>query len=117
MKFQSYDSTLPNIDSLNQELYLGNHVFMLIYKNGCGPCNRAKPEWYALKSVLEDKYKTRNDVAIVDVEAKHVPTIKDIGIVSRVPTFKYIHKKTLRQEDYVGGRSTNDLVKWIESKI
>lgn len=117
MKFQSYDSTLPNVDSLIQELNLGNHVFILIYRNGCGPCNRAKPEWYGLKSVLEEKYKTRDDVAIIDVEAKHLSAIKNIGVVDRVPTFKYIHNKTQRQESYVGTRSTDEFVKWIESKI
>ena len=117
MKFQSYDATLDNIDPLHEELNSGNHVFILIYMDGCGPCNVTKPSWYALKPTLQDQYNQRDDIAIIDVERKHLPNIKDIGEVDGFPTIKYIHKKRGHREDYNGSRSKDDFIKWIESKI
>ena len=42
---------------LNKHLDSGHHVFALIYMEGCGPCNAARPEWGKLKRTLGQQYK------------------------------------------------------------
>jgi hypothetical protein len=42
-------------------------IFMLIYMDGCGPCNETKPEWKKLENVLS-KYNNSKNIAIIDIE-------------------------------------------------
>ena len=117
MKFQSYDADTNNIDALNKELDSDDHVFILVYMNGCAPCNNTKPHWYDLEPTLKDQYNKRDDISVIDVERTHLPNIKEIGSVEGFPTIKYMNKKTGEKEDYEGARTTDEFVKWIESKI
>ena len=99
----------------------GNHVFILVYMVGCGPCNATRPEWAKLESALKDQYSNKDDVAVIDVNQKLLPKIKSIGSVEGFPTMKYI--KNSKIEDYEKSgikntdRSVDSFINWIESKI
>ena len=40
------DKTLEKLKKHHED---GINVFVLIYMNGCGPCEKTKPEWLELK--------------------------------------------------------------------
>jgi hypothetical protein len=115
MRFQSYND--QNINDLNSILNSGDHIFILVYMDGCMPCNLMKPNWYNLKDVMQDQYDKRNDIAIVDVEKNYLPQLTSVGDVEGFPTIKYINTSKGDKESYDGPGDTDNLVKWIESKI
>ena len=41
-----------DISQLKNSIYSNNDIFMLIYMEGCGPCNQVRPEWKKLENVL-----------------------------------------------------------------
>jgi thiol-disulfide isomerase/thioredoxin len=99
-------------------------IFMLIYMNGCGPCNETKPEWSKLENVL-DNYKTNEDIIIVDIEKDVLNQIKlpEFKEIMAFPTILYIKNK--KQENYEDApnltdaekdRKIDSFVKWIKSK-
>ena len=99
------------------------HVFVLIYMDGCGPCNATRPEWAKMSHTLQKQYAGNNDVAIIDINKNVMPFIKNLGGVSGFPTMKYItdHGKTI--ESYEDSsvkskyRSVDSFINWIESKL
>ena len=115
MRFESYDD--KNIHGLNDLLKSGNHVFILVYMDGCMPCNLMKPNWHNLRNLMDEKEKGREDVSIVDVEKEYLPQIESIGEIDGFPTIKYVNSSTEKPESYQGSRETDDLIKWIKSKI
>ena len=42
-----------------------NKIFMLIYMEGCGPCNETRPEWSKLKNILSNHPK---NVIVVSID-------------------------------------------------
>ena len=99
------------------------HLFVLIYMDGCGPCNATRPEWAKMSHTLKKQYSGRKDVAIVDINKNVMPLIKNLGSVNGFPTMKYItdHGKTIESyEDSAvktKDRSVNSFINWIEGKI
>jgi len=102
-----------------------NHVFVLVYMNGCGPCNSTKPEWYKMQQALKQEYADRNDVGIVAIEKSLVPELKsNLGPIDGFPTMKYIEgngKNNMQMyEDSpvrIKDRSKDSFVNWVESVI
>ena len=97
-------------------------VFILIYKEDCGPCNQVRPEWKKIENVLK-KYSKNNDVAIVDINQellKHVKKLKykPMGF----PTILYItnHGKKIEEYDNFQSeyekRTIDSFNQWIKSK-
>jgi vacuolar-type H+-ATPase subunit F/Vma7 len=100
-------------------------IFMLIYMNGCGPCEATKPEWAKLPNVL-NKYKNNEDVVIVDIDKDILPKIQLDGLKepSGFPTI--IHLNNKKSESYEDDSSLGDsekdrtvdsFVKWIENNV
>ena len=51
--------------------YIGkknNKIFLLIFMEGCGPCNATRPECKKIENVLKDKYKNNDNIVIADVD-------------------------------------------------
>ena len=94
--------------------YIGNKntkTFLLIFMEGCGPCNMTRPEWGKLKNVLPKDEK----IMIVDVDQTLLDQLtsikeKPVGF----PTMLYIEGNQV--ENYEGGRTITDFVKWIQGK-
>jgi thiol-disulfide isomerase/thioredoxin len=125
MIFLHIDSTSKNSSLLNKYIEEGKDVFVLVYLEGCGPCNATRPEWKKIKNVLEKKYKNNNDIVVSDVDQEVLDEIKGIKIKPvGFPTMFYMCKKKDIHENYedcshikVKDRSVDSFVNWIESKI
>jgi hypothetical protein len=99
------------------------HVFILIYMDGCGPCNATRPEWQKMTSTLKTQYANNKDIAIIDMNKDVLPLVKRIGSVEGFPTMKYITNqgKTIEAYEDSGiknkNRSVDSFTNWIESKV
>jgi len=110
---------------LDKYIEQGKDVFVLIYMEGCGPCNATRPEWSKIKNVLENKYKNRDNVVVVDLDQEVLDEIKNIkNKPAGFPTMLYISKNNNVEENYEDcthikekDRSVDSFVNWIESKI
>jgi thiol-disulfide isomerase/thioredoxin len=108
------------IDEIIQQ---GNDVFILVYMEGCGPCNATRPEWTKIESALKDQYAKNDKLIVVDVNKDFLSNIKNIGEVDGFPTMKYIgdHGKTIESYENSSvkkkNRSVSSFINWIELKI
>jgi vacuolar-type H+-ATPase subunit F/Vma7 len=100
-----------------------NKIFMLVYMEGCGPCNNVRPEWTKLQNVLKE-INNRSDIAIVDIDKDYFERIKYIQNkkLTGFPTIIYITKKGEIIENYEDSnvknkdRSIDSFVEWINLK-
>jgi thiol-disulfide isomerase/thioredoxin len=101
----------------------GKQVFILVYMEGCGPCNATRPEWAKLESALKTQYSKNDNLVVVDVNKDYISTIKQLGTIDGFPTLKYIANNGKTVEAYENSsvkkkdRSVNSFINWIESKI
>ena len=112
-----------NKDDVDELIKNKKHVFILVYMEGCGPCNATRPEWSKMCSALKDQYANNKDVAIIDMNKDNLSSVKHLGSVEGFPTMKYITNKGNTIEAYEDSsiknkdRSSDSFVNWIESKI
>jgi thiol-disulfide isomerase/thioredoxin len=114
------EKDVSNIDKMIKQ---GKDVFVLVYMEGCGPCNATRPEWAKIESALKDQYAKNDKLVVVDVNKDFMSSIKHIGKVDGFPTMKYIgnygktiepyEKSSVKKQD----RSVSSFINWIESKI
>ena len=97
-------------------------VFILIYMEGCGPCNATRPEWEKLENVLTKEFINRNDIAIVDINTKLTDNLKYIKEQPKsFPTMRYYENK--KYENYEDSnienkdRTIDSFVNWIENTL
>jgi thiol-disulfide isomerase/thioredoxin len=108
-----------NVDSLIDDN--NNHVFVLVYMEGCGPCNATRPEWEKLENALSSQYAKNDALHIIDINKDYIGNVKKIGSIDGFPTMKYFHKGN--EENYedanirVKDRTVDSFVQWVESKI
>lgn len=99
------------------------HVFILIYMEGCGPCNATRPEWSKMAHTLQKQYSKNKDIVIIDINKDLLSSIKGIGSINGFPTMKYITNKGHTVENYEDSsiknkdRSLDSFINWIESKV
>jgi thiol-disulfide isomerase/thioredoxin len=114
---------IHKLKQLNDMIDNGSNVFILVYMEGCGPCNATRPEWKTFASVLKEQYKNNNNLVIVDVNKDFSSDIKHIGSIDGFPTMKYISKKGAEVEPYESSsiskkdRSSDSFINWLESKM
>jgi len=113
----------PKTKQLSEYIQKGTPVFILIYMDGCGPCNETRPEWKKLENVLK-KYENSEDVVIVDIEQELLDKVKNNNISPMgFPTIKYISKKGKIMKDYDDvdtkdeKRTVGSFVQWIEDEL
>jgi|LakMenEpi03Aug12_release.lakeMendotaPanAssembly.Ray.scaffolds.fasta_scaffold1262852_1 hypothetical protein len=108
---------------LKDEYKNGNHIFMLIRRDGCPPCESTKPEW--LKIEHSSQIKPKNGI-IVDIEEQ---TLNEIGYMKPAvnivgfPTMVCIKNKKIKsyddsmtnKRDELNGKSrtVDSFVDWI----
>jgi len=107
-------STSKGISTLNEHLDDNNkHVFVLIFMDGCGPCNATKPEWKKITAENKDE-----NVVIADVNSNVLDEspLKHVGSVSAFPTIKHVHNG--KSTDYTGSdRSKASFEKWMADSV
>uniref|UniRef100_A0A6C0H6E1 Thioredoxin domain-containing protein n=1 Tax=viral metagenome TaxID=1070528 RepID=A0A6C0H6E1_9ZZZZ len=97
-----------NISKLKKEINSKNKpIAMLVYMEGCGPCNATRPEW--------EKIKSDKDILIVDLNKDLLDNELEqfIGTIDGFPTIKIIHPNG-HKIDYNGNRTADDFIKWID---
>ena len=110
-----------NQSSILDKYIKNGNVFILIYMEGCGPCNMVRPEWNKLKNVL-NSYKNNPKVLILDIDKDSVKNINGIESPSSFPTLKFLSKNGKLNENYEDSniinkdRSIDSFVEWIKSK-
>jgi thiol-disulfide isomerase/thioredoxin len=117
------------LDKLEEYINKGKHVFVLIFMEGCGPCNATRPEWDKLESSLGQLYnETKNgndDIIIADVNNIFINDIKNNAFksISGFPTMLYFNKNKNIIENYedsvinIKDRSVDSFINWIQSKV
>jgi len=111
---------------LKKEYNNGNHIFMLLRRDGCPPCESTKPEW--LKIEHSSQIRPKNGI-IADIEEQALneisymkPTVNIVGF----PTMVCIKNKKIRSyDDSMSGkrdemtgksRSVDSFVDWINEE-
>ena len=118
-------SEKESIAELNKLMGVKNNkTFMLVFMEGCGPCNATRPEWKKLQNVLPADFLNRKDVTIVSVD--HIMADKVAHLnpkPSSFPTMRYITNSGRTSENYEDcdiankDRQIDSFVKWIENKL
>jgi desulfoferrodoxin (superoxide reductase-like protein) len=120
MIFLHISKAAGNSGLLDKYVNEGKCVFVLIYMDGCGPCNATRPEWAKLKHTLSGKYKDNNNVVIADVNSDALEGIKHIQNIRGFPTMRIICKRGQLKEDFEEGKHLNKartadaFIEWIE---
>jgi len=123
MKFLHIDSKTNNIDLFDKYVKQGKDIFILIYLEGCGPCIATRPEWKKIENILKDKYKTNDNLVVIDVDQELLGKMKKLKKQpSGFPTILYITNKGETLEEYneeneEAFRKVDSFIKWIDSKM
>jgi thiol-disulfide isomerase/thioredoxin len=117
------EKDVKKIYTLDNLIKNNSDVFILVYMDGCGPCNATRPEWEKLEHVLKEQYEKKNNLVIVDFNKNFLPKLNSIGSIDGFPAMKYINNNGKDIETYENSsigkkdRSLNSFINWIESKI
>jgi len=118
MEFLHINSSNDNAQKFDKMVNDGKHVFVLIYMEGCGPCNATRPEWTKIENILgqpQQKIKYPG-VVVADVDQIICNNIKHISDLSGFPTMRYISDRGNIVENYENDRSIDAFIKWIDIK-
>jgi hypothetical protein len=106
--------------------YMGkkdNKVFLLIFMEGCGPCNATRPEWAKLKNVLEPELLKRNDIIVASIDHELCEKLKNLSSKPpSFPTMRFITGGGKDVENYEDSsienkdRTVDSFVEWIKLK-
>jgi len=108
---------------VNKHVENGKDVFILIYMEGCGPCNATRPEWKKMEQALSQQYKHNNNLVIADVDSNVVSSLKHAGEIMGFPTMMYLSNNGRQMELYENSnikekkRNVDNFMNWIESHV
>ena len=96
-------------------------VFILVYMNGCGPCEQTKPNWInAIEFKIDESLKDRLYIIVASIESSLISKLNNIGDIDGYPTMKYVHNTTIESYENssvkIKDRSTHSFIDWIRSK-
>jgi hypothetical protein len=106
--------------------YIGNKknkIFILIFMEGCSPCNATRPEWSKIKNVLSPEFLNRKDIIIAAID--HIMAEKLENLKSKPPSFptmRFITDGGKTVENYEDSsidnkdRTIDSFVEWIKLK-
>ena len=100
-----------------------NHVFLLIYMEGCGPCNATRPEWKKIENVLSKDFLNRDDVVIASIDQILINDLKNLATPPpSFPTMRFITNGGKTVENYEDSdittkdRTIDSFIEWIKLK-
>jgi hypothetical protein len=106
--------------------YLGNKknkTFILIFMEGCGPCNATRPEWSKIKNVLHPNLLNRNDIVIAAIDHTLAEKLTNLTTKpSSFPTMRFIKNGGKFSENYEDSniknkdRTIDSFMEWIHLK-
>ena len=101
------------LQELTKHLTKGVNIFVLIYMNGCGPCNATKPEWAKINNKWRNTIVSQIDKDVLENKSNEDKFhLKD---VAGFPTIRHYNRKG--KKDYSGERNVNAFEKWINSIV
>ena len=116
-------NTEQQANEVNKHVESGKDVFMLIYMEGCGPCNATRPEWTKMEHAISQQYKHNNNLVIADVDSNVVSSLKHAGEISGFPTMMYLYDNGKKMELYENSsikdkkRDVDCFINWVESHV
>ena len=96
-----------------------NKSFVLIFMEGCGPCNATRPEWSKLKNISSIKHK---NIGIFSIDKDLVSKVDNLKEPNSFPTMRYITNSGNTVENYEDSniaeknRTIDSFVEWIKVK-
>ena len=101
------------LQKLTEHYKNGVNLFVLIYMNGCGPCEETKPEW------LELKNKKWDNSIVAQIDKDILPEKGALFSLEKLVGFPTIrHYSNGKEEDYNGNtRSAQMFEKWINTQL
>lgn len=107
----SKKNTSSGLSGLKKAIAGNKHVFLMIFSNGCPPCEATKPIWDRLKSSFAHDKNT----VVARIVSSDFSKLQNAGSEPNgVPTFRYLHDKKV--EEFSEGRLLNVFTNWIHSK-
>jgi hypothetical protein len=101
-----------------------SQVFVLVYMDGCGPCNATRPEWEKMSQAMNQQYPNNPDLLIATINQQALPQGPHIiGEIQGFPTMKRITDGGNIVESFEDSnisnknRTTDAFITWIESAI
>lgn len=86
-----------------------NQMLVEFYAPWCGHCKTLAPEWVKAAKALED-----SPVKLAKVDATENEKLAKQFEIRGFPTIKYL--KNGKPSDYNGGRTSNEIVNWVNKK-
>jgi thiol-disulfide isomerase/thioredoxin len=124
MIFLHIDPTTKNTKEYDKYVTQGKQIFVLIYLEGCGPCNATRPEWKKIKNILSSKYKKNDDIVIADIDQIRMKELKKFNKEPKgFPSMFFISDRGQTIEDYEDAnisrkdRTIDSFIEWIETKM
>ena len=85
-----------------------NKVFILIFMEGCGPCNATRPEWKKMGNVLNNDYLNRDDIIIASIDNQLAEGLKHLkSKPASFPTMRFITNSGEEVENYEDSNISN----------
>ena len=112
------------IEKLNKHLSNKDaKIFILIYMEGCGPCNETRPEWSKLKNVLSKDFLNKQDIVIVSIDKSLFGKLRNANKEpTSFPTIRFMTNAGEKMETYEDSEVSNkdrkidSFVEWIKLK-
>jgi len=112
------------IEKLNNHLSNKDaEIFILIYMEGCGPCNETRPEWSKLKNVLSNNFLNKENMVVVSIDKDLFGKLKHASKEPMsFPTIRYMTNAGEKMETYEDSEVSNkdrkidSFVEWIKLK-
>jgi len=125
MIFIHINSKSNNVSLLDKYINQGKDIFVLVYMEGCGPCNATRPEWKKIKNILDKKYKNNNNIVVADIDQEEFSKVTSISYKPvGFPSLFYMNKKNNIHENYEDcielkekDRTVDSFINWIETKV
>lgn len=107
------DVTSKNqLQELDSQHKMGKNIFVLIYMNGCGPCNETKPEWKKLENQFRDIIVAQIDKDTLPPSDSNETFCLD---VDGFPTIRNYNGR--KKIEYNSHRKVEHFKKWIKKQI
>lgn len=112
------------IEKLNKHLSNKDaKIFILIYMEGCGPCNETRPEWSKLKNVLSNNFLNKENIVILSIDKDLFGKLKHASKEPMsFPTIRFMTNAGEKMETYEDSEVSNkdrkidSFVEWIKLK-
>jgi len=113
----SDSNAVQQVNRINDGIAKHKNVFIFFFLEGCGPCERTKPEWEKIENMLKtgNRQNHTQPIVVAEVDQALFSHFKNAGSQpTSFPSIRFI--KGTHVEQYDGERTCTAFVHWINSK-